>query len=383
MRFHFGVSFRPKNFAKWGMLIVGGLLAFFSFSKVHALTGFSPNTVNVSGNYAQSYYACNNSTDVCYYLTDSQTGLTNRDIPWTSPSIEGQDYSGVDSYTVEAIRIYGVNLYNNSSASGTIPANSVVTVKFQFQNLDKFTKGSNFNNPSVAVRNTSNSWTYGTYNQSFVCNRNSCTLTYVTPSSATKGLWVFWNVNSTDYDNFFVRNDTSQNYSLVLQSVSVQYDNSTEAVANAINQQTQVISSWSSTINDSIISTQNLVRNVVSSQNTTNNLIQDSSVDDKSSFFTNFSDNSHGLSGIVSAPLVLVRGLNSGTSCDPLTFSVFGKSVSMPSGCILWNQVPTEVETIYFVFIGGFLAYILVTKLFHDINDLKDPEKSEVSTLDL
>lgn len=105
--------------------------------------------------------------------------------------------------------------------------------------------------------------------------------------------------------------------------------------------------------------------------------------DNADNFFNNFEEKDFGLSDIVKAPLVLIQGLSNGSSCQDLQFSVFDTDVSMPSGCILWDKVPDNIEAIYYIFIGGFLAYILGTKLFHDVNDLKDPQKNEVSTLDL
>ena len=111
--------------------------------------------------------------------------------------------------------------------------------------------------------------------------------------------------------------------------------------------------------------------------------ITDDSIDDNSGFFTDFEENDFGLSDIVKAPLVLIQGLSTGNTCKDLSFNILGKDVFMPSGCILWDKVPDSIESVYYVFIGGFLVYILATKLFHDVNDLKDPQKNEVSTLDL
>lgn len=113
------------------------------------------------------------------------------------------------------------------------------------------------------------------------------------------------------------------------------------------------------------------------------NTITDDSIDDNSGFFTDFEENDFGLSDIVKAPLILIRGLSNGGTCQDLQFNVLGADVLLPSGCILWDKVPDSIETIYNIFIGGFFAYILCTKLFHDVNDLKDPQKNEVSTLDL
>lgn len=115
--------------------------------------------------------------------------------------------------------------------------------------------------------------------------------------------------------------------------------------------------------------------------------ITDSNVDTNTgnSFFDNFStEDNGGISGIITAPLTLINSLldNQGT-CTDLEFPIMGKDVAIPSGCIIWDKVPNSIETIIQMLVCGTGAYFILTKLFKDINNLKDPNKSEVSTLDL
>ena len=104
-------------------------------------------------------------------------------------------------------------------------------------------------------------------------------------------------------------------------------------------------------------------------------------------FFDNFKDEDNGgISGIVKAPLTLVTNLlgsNSTNSCKDLPLSIMGANVAIPCGKILWSKVPTSTLTIYHTIICGFGAYVILSKLYKDIEDLKDPNTSEVKTTDL
>lgn len=102
-------------------------------------------------------------------------------------------------------------------------------------------------------------------------------------------------------------------------------------------------------------------------------------------FFNNFgSEDNGGISSVITAPLILINSLlNNSSSCQNLTLPMLGKEVSIPSGCLLWEEVPGSVSTIYQTIICGFSAYFILKKLSKDIENLKNPNKSEVSTLDL
>lgn len=117
--------------------------------------------------------------------------------------------------------------------------------------------------------------------------------------------------------------------------------------------------------------------------------INDDNVDDSTStgsgFFSDFELNDNGgISGIVKAPLTLINSLlGSSNSCPDLRFEILGKEVSMPGGCMLWDLADDSIVTIYQTFVCGISAYFICTSLFKDIDKLKNPGNSEVSTLDL
>ena len=90
-------------------------------------------------------------------------------------------------------------------------------------------------------------------------------------------------------------------------------------------------------------------------------------------FFDNFqtADNG-GISAIVTAPLILINYLlDSQGVCTDLSFKILDKDVAIPSEII--------IQTLF----CGICSYFLLKKLFKDIDKLKNPNNSEVSTLDL
>lgn len=110
----------------------------------------------------------------------------------------------------------------------------------------------------------------------------------------------------------------------------------------------------------------------------------DSSNENASSFFDNFTlEDNGGISSIVTAPLKVIQGLISGGTCSNLEFSVFNKELYFPSGCILWNNCPEPILVLYHTLICGFFSYFIGLSLFKDIESLKNPNDSGVSTLDL
>jgi len=126
--------------------------------------------------------------------------------------------------------------------------------------------------------------------------------------------------------------------------------------------------------------------------NSINDSINNSNVDNGtgSDFFNDFqSQDNGGISGIITKPLVLINSLlSSNNSCNNLSLSISfpgqeTKNVSFPSGCILWNNVPSTVINIYQIFVVGFCSYYLLKRLFKDVEDLKNPEKDNVEVIDL
>lgn len=106
-----------------------------------------------------------------------------------------------------------------------------------------------------------------------------------------------------------------------------------------------------------------------------------------SDFFSNFdtSDNG-GISSIVTKPLVIINNLlSNNNSCNNLTLpNILGVSnAELPSGCILWNNVPSSVVAIWNTFVCGLASYYILKDIFKIIEKLKNPTDDSVEVIDL
>ena len=211
MRFYLGLSFRPKlRYIKWILLILGGLFAFFGVGQIkqaHALTEYKPQNIYVTTT-KQSYYRCDRPTYNCTFVTDLSDSYVENStsLPW-SATLRGAVPTST-GYEAYAIRYLQIPVFNNVNGS-TIPANSYVTATFEFSNLAAFTKGVNFNLVGLALRNTSDSWTYGNQGQQFSCNGDVCVLTYNSGSSPTRGFMLSFGIisNTENLNRFFLLNN--------------------------------------------------------------------------------------------------------------------------------------------------------------------------------
>lgn len=126
-------------------------------------------------------------------------------------------------------------------------------------------------------------------------------------------------------------------------------------------------------------------QNTESIKNSTNDIkdsINNSNVDESSStasgFFDNFSDNDHGLSSIITAPLRAINAMLSNQCVAPgATYK--GQSFSLPCGSMLWDRPGgNDFKNFINIFYGGFLAYFVIRRLFLDIEKLKNPNNDKV-----
>lgn len=120
-----------------------------------------------------------------------------------------------------------------------------------------------------------------------------------------------------------------------------------------------------------------------------NDSINNSNVDSGtgSDFFDSFhTDDNGGISAIVTKPLTIVNNLlSNNNTCSNLNLPEFmgATGVYLPSGCILWNNAPSTVITLWNIFVCGFGAYYILKDLFKIIENLKNPDNDRVEVLDL
>lgn len=111
--------------------------------------------------------------------------------------------------------------------------------------------------------------------------------------------------------------------------------------------------------------------------------INDSDIDnsDAVDFFSNFNDNTHGLSGIISAPLVAINSMLD-NQCTPQTATWKGQTISIDCGYDFWNRLSTFKQFLN-VALDGLICYRILVKLFKLIESIKNPEDDRVEVMDL
>lgn len=111
--------------------------------------------------------------------------------------------------------------------------------------------------------------------------------------------------------------------------------------------------------------------------------INDDDIDDSdaTSFFNDFTDNTHGLSGIISAPLNAINSMLS-NQCTPLTASWKGQEFSFDCGTTFWSRL-TGFKEFLNIALDGLLCYRILLKLWKMIEKLKNPNDDRVEVMDL
>lgn len=147
-------------------------------------------------------------------------------------------------------------------------------------------------------------------------------------------------------------------------------------------------------VNSANQNSQNIINNnnsntdrIIQSQNDINNSLKDDNVDDAnnqaSSFFDNFQSSSHGLSGIVSAPLRLITSLSS-SSCSSLVLPLpfVNQNAVLPCMSTIYNQFPTFYN-LWQLITTGIIAYYILLRLFSKVHDLQNPNNDRIEVLNL
>lgn len=108
------------------------------------------------------------------------------------------------------------------------------------------------------------------------------------------------------------------------------------------------------------------------------------SEDEATSFFDDFENEDHGLTGIITAPLRLINSLAS-SSCSPLTFPLpfVDSQVSLPCMKPIYQEHFSSFLAIYQIITTGLIGYWISVKIFAHVKGFKNPEEDKVEVLDL
>lgn len=120
----------------------------------------------------------------------------------------------------------------------------------------------------------------------------------------------------------------------------------------------------------------------------TNDLIKSDDTTDADSkgsdFFNNFENDSHGLSGVITAPLSFIQSLTS-KSCTPLHLEIglVDKEFDLPCATTLMQQNFPSVLEFYQTITFGVISYLILIKIFGIVKDAKNPDSDKIEVLDL
>lgn len=372
MRFHVGFSFRPKlSWLKWILLPLVGLFAYFGI--------FTTGVLAASGSLeASSVSLCNNATGSCsssWLTKDSLNssylgGLSNR-----YTTMEG--YSAISTFKV----YFNDDEFSSFCYESNYNFHATYKMKFRLLYFDSANNSGSFssilvyaNNSRIPVRVSTNS--DGVYTVSFDYPGYGTDIRIdFLQNGSNIGLYPlrFYHL---------IQSDITCLDQTTLSSVNQTIENSTNNIITNNQQNTQTIIENNNSNTQDIIDSQQEIKDSITDSNVA------SSSSKGANLFHNTAYNDHGLRDIVLAPVRLLQGvINSQNSCNDLIFNInmngTDKLVSLPSGCILWDLVPSSVDTIFQIMVYGLSAYYILLDLFKFVNDLRDPDKKNEFTLDL
>lgn len=119
-----------------------------------------------------------------------------------------------------------------------------------------------------------------------------------------------------------------------------------------------------------------------------NDFLNDDNVDDSkdkaSNFFNDFSENNHGLSGLVNSPISLLQNLTT-TTCTPLSFKLpmVDDEVSLPCLKPIYRQYFGVFFTLYQMMTTGLISYAVGIRLFAKVKGLQDPQNDKIEVFSL
>lgn len=108
------------------------------------------------------------------------------------------------------------------------------------------------------------------------------------------------------------------------------------------------------------------------------------STEKSESFFNDFNQDSHGLSGIVTAPLVMIQNLT-GSKCEPLKFYLpfVNKEVVLPCMKPIYEEKFGIFYSLWQTITTGLIAYNVLLNMYKKVRDLQDPDNDKIEVLNL
>lgn len=155
------------------------------------------------------------------------------------------------------------------------------------------------------------------------------------------------------------------------------------------------VSSVQSSVNqvqEEIIGTQDAIDNQTAQQQQNHEETINTITDDNTSgastsasdFFSNFTTNNHGLTGIITAPLSAIQSLSSAT-CSPLVLPLpfLNQNLTLPCMRPIYNQFFGGFMQLFDIITLGIISYWVMVRIFALVKDFKNPEHDEIEVVDL
>lgn len=121
-------------------------------------------------------------------------------------------------------------------------------------------------------------------------------------------------------------------------------------------------------------------------QEDTNKTIKSDDVDTSTgnSFFNNFSNNGHGLTGVINAPLSFIQSLsNNSCSSVSITIPFVNEKFTLPCFSSIYKENFNVAYTIYQVVITALVGYWVCVKIYAMVKGFKDPTDDRIEVMDL
>lgn len=141
---------------------------------------------------------------------------------------------------------------------------------------------------------------------------------------------------------------------------------------------------------NAIIDNQNSnTQSIINSQNQNHQELMDSNTTQADSqgqdFINNFSNNTHGLTGIITAPLNAIQGLASAT-CSPIVLPLpftNNKTLTLPCMNTIYSSHFGVFYTMYQGIILALISYWVCIRIFTLVKGFKDPDDDKIEVVDL
>lgn len=123
-------------------------------------------------------------------------------------------------------------------------------------------------------------------------------------------------------------------------------------------------------------------------QKKTNDLLENTDTTEAnnkgSEFFKNYNSNSHGLSGIITAPLKFLQSLT-GAKCSPLKFQLPFVKQDVELKCMksIYQEHFGAFYTLWQTITTGLIAYTVCLNFYKKIRDLQNPDNDKIEVLNL